>query len=58
MKKQTPPKKRGPKPGTGGRPSLGKVKLTCHVLPATRALMGKKPGEWLDENLKGGTEQR
>jgi hypothetical protein len=31
-----------------GRPALGKVKLTTHILPATRAALGDKPGEVLD----------
>lgn len=47
------PKKRGPAKGSGGRPDLGKVKLTCRVLPETRAIMGDKPGEWLDRELRG-----
>jgi len=32
----------------GGRPSLGKVKLTCHVKPETRKALGEKPGEAVD----------
>ena len=32
----------------GGRPSLGKVKLTCHVKPETRKALGPKPGEAVD----------
>jgi hypothetical protein len=46
------PKKRGPKPGTGGRPKgsgkLGKVKLTCLVKPETREKLGELPGATLD----------
>jgi hypothetical protein len=39
------PRKRAP---GAGRPALGKVKLTTHILPATRAALGDKPGEVLD----------
>lgn len=35
-----------------GRPPAGKVKLTCQVLPETRAKLGKHPGKRLDEILK------
>ncbi len=56
-KKTAPPKKRGPKPGTGGRPALGKVKLTCWVKPETRAKMGDRPGEWLDGVVGGGNRK-
>jgi len=44
------PRKR--KPGAG-RPSLGKVKLTVHILPATRQALGNKPGEVLDAHFGG-----
>lgn len=44
------PRKR--KPGAG-RPSLGKVKLTVHILPATRRALGDKPGEVLDAHFGG-----
>jgi len=45
----SPPKKNhgGRRPGAG-RPVSGKVKLTCHVLPETRAKLGGKPGEAID----------
>ena len=36
-----------------GRPSLGKVKLTVHILPATRQALGDKPGEVLDAHFGG-----
>jgi hypothetical protein len=39
------PRKRAP---GAGRPSLGKVKMTVHVLPSTRAALGDKPGEAID----------
>lgn len=44
------PRKR--KPGAG-RPSLGKVKMTVHILPATRQALGDKPGEVLDAHFGG-----
>ncbi len=45
-----PAKKRGPKPGTGGRPKgPEKVKLTCMILPKTRKALGDEPGKRLDE---------
>lgn len=44
------PRKR--KPGAG-RPSLGKVKLTVHILPATREALGARPGEVLDAHFGG-----
>ena len=44
------PRKR--KPGAG-RPSLGKVKLTVHILPATREALGDKPGVVLDAHFSG-----
>jgi hypothetical protein len=34
-------------PGAG-RPALGKVKLTCHIAPETRAKLGDRPGEAID----------
>jgi hypothetical protein len=40
------PRKRAP---GAGRPALGKVKLTCHIAPETRAKLGPKPGEAIDE---------
>lgn len=59
MKKRTPPpKKRGPKPGTGGRPALGKVNLTCKVLPETKAALGKFPGAEVDRLAKQEKEQK
>jgi hypothetical protein len=39
------PRKRAP---GAGRPALGKVKLTVHILPSTRTALGNKPGEVLD----------
>ncbi len=44
------PRKR--KPGAG-RPSLGKVKMTVHILPSTRLALGAKPGEVLDAHFGG-----
>jgi hypothetical protein len=51
----SPPKKPLTKTGTprkrapgAGRPALGKVKLTCHIAPETRAKLGPKPGEAID----------
>ena len=44
------PKKKnhgGRRPGAG-RPTSGKVKLTVHILPETRAKLGAKPGEAID----------
>jgi predicted GTPase len=32
----------------GGRPALGKVKLTCHVKPETREALGEHPGAAID----------
>ena len=37
----------GRRPGAG-RPTSGKVKLTCHISPETRAKLGDKPGEAID----------
>lgn len=31
-----------------GRPKAGTVKLTAHILPATRAALGKEPGKAID----------
>lgn len=39
-------------PGAG-RPALGKVKMTVHMLPATRKALGDKPGEVLDAHFGG-----
>jgi len=41
----------GARPGAG-RPKLGKVQLSCWVLPETRAKLGDKPGATLDALLK------
>lgn len=46
LTKSGTPRKR--KPGAG-RPALGKIKLTVHILPSTRAALGAKPGKKLDE---------
>jgi hypothetical protein len=46
----TAPKKKnhgGRRPGAG-RPVSGKVKLTVHIMPETRAKLGAKPGEAID----------
>jgi hypothetical protein len=48
------PRKRAP---GAGRPSLGKVKLTVHILPATRKALGDKPGEVLDAHFGGSNIQ-
>lgn len=48
------PRKR--KPGAG-RPSLGKIKMTVHILPATRQALGDKPGEVLDANFGGSNDK-
>lgn len=40
------------KPGAG-RPKSGKVKMTVHILPATRRTLGDKPGEVLDAHFGG-----
>jgi hypothetical protein len=42
------PRKRAP---GAGRPALGKVKLTVHILPATRAALGSTPGAVLDAHF-------
>ena len=39
------PRKRAP---GAGRPAMGKVKLTVHILPETRTKLGAKPGEAID----------
>lgn len=39
-----------------GRPALGKVKLTVHILPATRAALGDKPGAVLDAHFGGSND--
>jgi hypothetical protein len=44
------PRKRAP---GAGRPALGKVKMTVHILPATRKALGDKPGEVLDAHFGG-----
>lgn len=49
------PRKR--KPGAG-RPSLGKIKMTVHILPATRQALGNKPGEVLDAHFGGSNDLR
>ena len=47
------PRKR--KPGAG-RPKSGKVKMTVHILPATRQALGSKPGEVLDAHFGGSND--
>jgi hypothetical protein len=42
------PKGRGGKREGSGRNALGKVKVTMHVLPATRDSLGSKPGARVD----------
>ncbi len=49
------PRKRAP---GAGRPALGKVKLTVHILPATRNALGDKPGEVLDAHFSGSNAER
>lgn len=44
------PRKR--KPGAG-RPKSGKIKMTVHILPATREALGSRPGEVLDAHFGG-----
>jgi hypothetical protein len=50
----TPNSARHPRPKPAARQPVGrprgpeKVKLTCWILPATRAALGPKPGEKLD----------
>lgn len=39
---------RGGKREGAGRPKSGKIKLTVHILPETRAALGDKPGEAID----------
>lgn len=48
------PRKR--KPGAG-RPSLGKIKMTVHILPETRKALGDKPGEVLDAHFGGSNDK-
>lgn len=48
------PRKRAP---GAGRPSLGKVKMTVHILPSTRKALGDKPGEVLDAHFGGSNDQ-
>lgn len=48
------PRKR--KPGAG-RPGLGKVKMTVHILPSTREALGSKPGEVLDAHFGGSNDK-
>ena len=40
-------KRGGKREGAGRKPS-GKIKLTVHILPETRAALGDKPGEAID----------
>jgi hypothetical protein len=42
--------KRKNKPGAG-RPRSGKVKLTVHIMPETRAKLGAQPGAAIDAAL-------
>lgn len=46
--KQDKPKGRGGKRNGAGRKESGKVKMTVHVTPETRAALGDKPGEAID----------
>ena len=48
------PRKRAP---GAGRPALGKVKMTVHILPATRKALGDNPGEVLDAHFGGSNDQ-
>ncbi len=48
------PRKRAP---GAGRPALGKIKLTVHILPETRAALGDKPGAVLDAHFGGSNAQ-
>lgn len=45
--KKTTKGRGGKRPGAGRKES-GKVKMTVHVTPATRAALGDKPGEAID----------
>ena len=49
------PRKRAP---GAGRPKSGKVKLTVHVLPETRATLGDRPGEKIDAAFSENAERR
>lgn len=51
-----PKKTRGGRRPGAGRPPSGKVKLTCHVTPETRAKLGDKPGEVIDRAFSPNTE--
>jgi len=42
------PKGRGGKRTNSGRHALGKVKVTMHVLPSTREVLGSTPGAVVD----------
>jgi hypothetical protein len=46
-------KRGGPQPGSG-RPKSGKIKMTVHVLPETRASLGVKPGDAIDQLVREG----
>jgi hypothetical protein len=48
------PRKRAP---GAGRPALGKIKLTVHILPETRAALGDKPGAVLDAHFGGSNDK-
>jgi len=45
--KKTTKSRGGKRPGAGRKES-GKVKMTVHILPSTRAWLGDKPGEAID----------
>lgn len=45
--KKTAKGRGGKRPGAGRKES-GKVKMTVHVTPETRAALGEKPGEAID----------
>ena len=40
--------KRGGARENAGRPKLGKVKMTVHVMPETKVKLGSKPGAAID----------
>jgi hypothetical protein len=48
------PRKRAP---GAGRPALGKVKMTVHIRPDTRAALGSTPGAVLDAHFGGQNTQ-
>jgi hypothetical protein len=48
------PRKRAP---GAGRPALGKVKLTVHILPSTRSALGDNPGAKIDAAFGGSNTQ-